>query len=109
MHAAIARRSAVILVAVLLLAWPAVPRVQAQRSGGTLTIARPVDAVSLDPHFETTAPGAWVYQMILEPLITLGPDMKIKPVLASSYRVLDATRIRFTLRRGVRFHDGTPF
>jgi peptide/nickel transport system substrate-binding protein len=77
--------------------------------GGTLTIARPVDAVSLDPHFETTAPGAWIYQMILEPLVTMGPDMKIRPVLATGYRVLSPTRIRFTLRRGVRFHDGTPF
>jgi peptide/nickel transport system substrate-binding protein len=77
--------------------------------GGTLTIARPVDAVSLDPHFETTAPGAWIFQLILEPLVTMGPDMKIQPVLATSWRVMSPTRIRFTLRRNVRFHDGTPF
>ena len=77
--------------------------------GGTLTIARPVDAVSLDPHFETTAPGAWIFQMILEPLVTMGSDMKVQPQLATSWRVVSPTRIRFTLRRNVRFHDGTLF
>jgi peptide/nickel transport system substrate-binding protein len=77
--------------------------------GGTLTIGRPVDAVSLDPHFETTAPGAWIYQMILEPLVTMGPDMKVQPKLATGWKVLSPTRIRFTLRRDVKFHDGTPF
>lgn len=102
-------RGWIVALVVLLLAGFTAPAAQAQRSGGTLTIARPVDAVSLDPQFETTAPGAWIYQMILEPLIALGPDMKIKPVLATGYRVIDASRIRFTLRRGVRFHDGTPF
>ncbi|MDI6771244.1 MAG: ABC transporter substrate-binding protein [bacterium] len=77
--------------------------------GGTLTIGRPVDAVSLDPHFETTAPGAWIYQMILEPLVTMGPDMKVRAALATAWRVMSPTRIRFTLRRDVKFHDGTPF
>ncbi|HXA95500.1 MAG TPA: D-alanyl-D-alanine dipeptidase, partial [Candidatus Dormibacteraeota bacterium] len=33
----------------------------AQKPGGTLTIVRPTDPVSLDPQLETTAPGAWVY------------------------------------------------
>ena len=31
----------------------------AQKRGGTLTIVRPTDPVSLDPNLETTAPGAW--------------------------------------------------
>ena len=30
--------------------------------------ARPIP-VSLDPHLETTAPGAWVYFNMLEPLV----------------------------------------
>jgi ABC-type transport system substrate-binding protein len=30
---------------------------QAQKRGGTLTIVRPTDPVSLDPHTETTAPA----------------------------------------------------
>jgi peptide/nickel transport system substrate-binding protein len=80
----------------------------AQKRGGTLTIVRPTDPVSLDPHLETTAPGAWVYNNILEPLVIFDEKMQIKPVLAASYDVVAPTRIRFKLRPGVKFHDGTP-
>jgi peptide/nickel transport system substrate-binding protein len=80
----------------------------AQKRGGTLTIVRPTDPVSLDPHLETTAPGAWVYNNILEPLVIFDEKMQIRPVLAASYDVVAPTRIRFKLRPGVKFHDGTP-
>lgn len=79
------------------------------KQGGTLTIARPSDAISLDSMLETTAPGAWVYVNILEPLIRLNPQMEIEPVLAERWEVVDDTRIRFHLREGVEFHDGEPF
>jgi peptide/nickel transport system substrate-binding protein len=105
------RRGGLVAVSLTLalLASPVFSGPAAPVRGGTLTIARPVDAVSLDPHFETTAPGAWIYQMILEPLIALGPDMKVQAKLATAWRVQSPTRIRFTLRRDVKFHDGTPF
>lgn len=75
----------------------------------TLTIARPADPVSLDPHFETTAPGSWVFSQVLEPLITVNQDMEIEGRLATEWEFVDPTRLRFTLRQGVTFHDGTPF
>ncbi len=80
----------------------------AQKRGGTLTIVRPTDPVSLDPQLETTAPGAWVYFNMLEPLLTLDEKMQIKPALATGYEVLSPTKVRFKLRPGVKFHDGTP-
>lgn len=80
----------------------------AQKRGGTLTIVRPTDPVSLDPQLETTAPGAWVYYNILEPLLTLDEKMQIHLKLAASYEVLSSTRVRFKLRPGVKFHDGSP-
>src|SRR6266513_216835 len=83
--------------------------VEAQKRGGTLTIVRPTDPVSLDPQLETTAPGAWVYFNMLEGLLTLDEKMQIKPVLATSYEVMSPTKVRFKLRPGVKFHDGTPF
>ena len=46
----------------------------AQKRGGTLTIVRPTDPVSLDPNLETTAPGAWVYFNMLEGLLTLDDE-----------------------------------
>lgn len=75
--------------------------------GGTLTIARPVDANSLDLFKDSSAPASWVYGLIYEPLVTLGANMKVGPGLASSWRVLSPTSIRFFLRKGVKFHDGT--
>jgi peptide/nickel transport system substrate-binding protein len=84
------------------------PRAEAQKRGGTLTIVRPTDPVSLDPHLETTAPGAWVYNNILEPLVIFDEKLQIKPVLATGWEVVSPTRLRFKLRPGVRFHDGTP-
>ena len=55
----------------------------AQKRGGTLTIVRPTDPVSLDPNLETTAPGAWVYFNMLEGLLTLDEKMQVKPALAT--------------------------
>ncbi len=94
---------------VLGLAVTLVSPVDAQKRGGTLTIVRPTDPVSLDPNLETTAPGAWVYFNMLEGLLTLDDKMQIKPALATSYEVMSPTKVRFKLRSGVKFHDGTPF
>ena len=86
-----------------------VPPADAQKRGGTLTIVRPTDPVSLDPNLETTAPGAWVYFNMLEGLLTLDDKMQVKPSLATSYEVMSPTKVRFKLRPNVKFHDGTPF
>jgi len=95
------------LVGTLLLALLVTPAM-AQKRGGTLTIVRPTDPVSLDPQLETTAPGAWVYYNILEPLISLDEKMQIQLKLAASYEVMSPTKVRFKLRPNVKFHDGTP-
>src|SRR5207248_1375867 len=94
---------------VLGLAATLVPSADAQKRGGTLPIVRPTDPVSLDPNLETTAPGAWVYFNMLEGLLTLDDKMQVKPALAASYEVMSPTKVRFKLRPGVKFHDGTPF
>src|SRR5262249_22426362 len=93
----------------LALAAVLVPAAGAQKRGGTPTIVRPTDPVSLDPNLETTAPGAWVYFNMLEGLLTLDDKMQVKPLLATSYEVMSPTKVRFKLRSGVKFHDGTPF
>ncbi len=74
-----------------------------------LVIARPSDAISLDAQRETTAPGAWVYGNIIEPMIALQADGTLAPRLATSWEFVDETRLRLELREGVTFHDGTPF
>ncbi|HXF63472.1 MAG TPA: ABC transporter substrate-binding protein [Caldilineaceae bacterium] len=78
-------------------------------AGGALYIARPTDAVGLDPKVETTSPGNWVMSNIYENLVKLDTDMTFKPVLAESWEQIEPDRWRFTLRQGVKFHDGTDF
>jgi len=74
-----------------------------------LIVGRPTDAVSLDAAADTTGPGTIVYGNIIESLITLEADGSYKPRLATSYKVMAPDTIRFFLRKGVKFHDGTPF
>src|SRR5256712_4614453 len=81
---------------------------EAQKRGGPLPIVRPTDPVSLDPQLETTAPGAWVYFNMLEPLLTMDEKMQIRPALAASYEVLSPTKVPFRLRPTVKSPDGTP-
>jgi len=78
-------------------------------SGGTLTIARPTDAVGLDPKVETTSPGNWVMSNIYENLVKLDTDLSFQPALAESWEQVEADRWRFNLRQGVTFHDGSDF
>jgi len=80
-----------------------------EKRGGTLTIVRPTDPVSLDSNLETTGPGAWVYYNITEPLLVLDEAGKLQPRLATGWQVTSPTKIRFKLRPNVKFHDGTPF
>src|SRR5688500_5418806 len=93
---------------VLVIAVALLPVACAQKCGGTLTIVRPTDPVSLDPNLETTAPGEWVYFNMLEGLLTLDDKMQVKPLLATSYEVMSPTKVRFKLRPNVKFHVGTP-
>ncbi|MFO1027268.1 MAG: ABC transporter substrate-binding protein [Acetobacteraceae bacterium] len=51
-----------------------------------------------------------VLMAIYDSLVRLAPDGEPKPGLAESWHYNeDLTEITFTLRKGVTFHDGTPF
>jgi len=46
--------------------------------------------------------------MVWDTLFTMDEKMQIRPALAASYEVMSPTKVRFKLRPGVKFHDGTP-
>ena len=76
---------------------------------GTLTVAMARAIETLDPPLSLSI-GNWSISMTMfDSLVTVGPDGSLQPMLATRWEVLDPLTWRFTLRRGVRFHDGQPF
>ncbi len=67
------------------------------------------DLKSLDPYSlnETFTHG--VLGNVYEGLTKRGKDLKIIPGLAERWEILEPTRWRFYLRKGVKFHDGEDF
>lgn len=46
---------------------------------------------------------------IFDTLVMLSPDYQVLPGLATKWELRPPNTYRFTLRSGVKFHDGTPF
>lgn len=94
------------LIAVALAAAVAVP-VMGQAK--TLRWASQGDILTLDPHAQneglTIAASSYVY----DSLVAYDKDFKLSPALALSWEQPEPTVWRFTLRQGVKFHDGAPF
>jgi peptide/nickel transport system substrate-binding protein len=78
-------------------------------SAVTLRIANQGDALSLDPHSLNESLQLTVLNNIYEPLVVRGRDYKLAPSLATDWKQTEPTVWRFNLRKGVKFHDGTPF
>ncbi len=76
-----------------------------------INIGTQLEPPILDPSAAaSTAIAEVVYGNVFETLVRLAPDASIVPGLASAWRIApDGLAYTFTLRPGVRFHDGTPF
>jgi peptide/nickel transport system substrate-binding protein len=62
-----------------------------------------------DPHAYDNIQTSMVQQQVFEPLVCYDLQDKLQPCLAVSWKQLDPLTWEFALRRGVTFHDGTPF
>lgn len=82
-------------------------------SGGadakTLKWAFQGDAQSLDPHTLNETFTLSFLGNVYEGLVRRNKDLVIEPALAESWELMDATRWRFHLRKGVKFHNGNAF
>ena len=67
------------------------------------------DVQSMDPHSLNETLQLSFTQNIYDPLVSRGKDMSLKPGLATKWTQTSPTVWRFELRKGVTFHDGTPF
>jgi peptide/nickel transport system substrate-binding protein len=77
--------------------------------GQSLRYANQGELKSLDPYTlkETTTIAHLAH--VYEGLVSRDKDLKIVPALAESFEILEPTRWRFHLRKGVKFHNGDPF
>ncbi len=78
-------------------------------SAVTLRVANQGDALSLDPHSLNESLQLTVVNNVYEPLIQRDRNYKLEPILATDWKQTSPTVWRFNLRKGVQFHDGTPF
>jgi len=81
------------------------------KMGGTLVFGRGGDSVGLDPAYETDGNSFLVCDNIYEALVFYKDESTaLEPGLASSWDISkDGKTYTFHLRKGVKFHDGTPF
>jgi peptide/nickel transport system substrate-binding protein len=75
----------------------------------TLRWAAQNDILTLDPHSQNHATTHSIIQHTYEGLTRYAKDYKIEPCLAVSWKQISDTHWRFNLRKGVKFHDGSPF
>ena len=101
-----------VLSGVLLLAIVAcAPGDADRRPDDVLVIGQTAEPKSLDPHVVTALNDFRILVNLYEGLARFGDGtLEPEPALAERWEIsADGLRYRFHLRRGVRFHDGTPF
>ncbi|HKX17232.1 MAG TPA: ABC transporter substrate-binding protein [bacterium] len=78
-------------------------------AAGTVTVAQGAEPATLDPLQEISRTGYNVTLQIYDPLFMRNPAGRIVPMLASGYKIVNPTTWQFSLRKGVKFHNGEPF
>jgi peptide/nickel transport system substrate-binding protein len=81
------------------------PALQAQ----TLRWASQGDPQTMDPHSQNESMTNMMNGQVYERLTSRSKTLEIVPSLATAWTQVNPTTWRFTLRRGVKFHDGGDF
>lgn len=74
-----------------------------------LRIGLSAEPGSLDPQYDNFPANNQIALHIFEALVAQDEHQLLRPALAVSWRTLDERTWEFTLRDGVRFHDGSSF
>jgi peptide/nickel transport system substrate-binding protein len=80
------------------------------KHGDKLKIGIGITLDVVDPAPQTTTTVSQIVDMMAETLVAVNPEGKTVPLLAESWTPsTDGLEYTFTLRKGVKFHDGTDF
>src|SRR4051794_17441307 len=95
------------ILAMALLGAGALPAT-AQKSADTLRIVMRDALPNIDPYYNNLRTGVVMHHQGWDTLVYRNPDtFKVEPLLATEWKQVDPTTIDFTLRPGVKFHDGS--
>ncbi len=75
----------------------------------TLRWAAQNDILTMDPHSQNHATTNAILMHAYEGLTRYSDKYEVEPALATKWTFVSPTQVRFELRKGVKFHDGTPF
>ena len=81
----------------------------ASASAVTLRVSDQGDVQSMDPHSLNESLQLSFMANVYESLVTRDKNMAVVPLLATAWKQTSPTVWHFDLRKGVKFHDGTPF
>ena len=82
----------------------------AQKSANTLRVTWRDAVPDVDPYSNQLRTGLVLAHQAWDTLVYRDPDtFQIKPLLALSWKQTSDTSFEFELRKGVTFHDGSPF
>jgi len=76
------------------------------KKGGKLTFALEQDPVHIAPFGAILTANHWGKEPMYESLIEWDAKLNQRPALAQSWKVVDPRTVDFTLKRGIRFHNG---
>jgi peptide/nickel transport system substrate-binding protein len=74
-----------------------------------ITVGINVDATSMDPPMSTSTTDKIVLSQIFDTLLFRDDDMKVQPLLATEWKLIDDTTWEFNLKEGIKFHNGEEF
>lgn len=74
---------------------------------GRVVVAQGVDTESGDPANQSATPSLNVGYLQFDTLVSRAADLKVRPSLATKWKVVNDRTWRFDLRKDVTFHDGS--
>lgn len=89
---------------------PAAPAAPKVATGGTITFVLANDVIDFDPLRSRAFVDRNAHYQIYDSLVRIDSSGKIIPWLAEKWETAaDGSAVTFSLRKGVRYHDGSPF
>src|ERR687898_2050148 len=82
------------------------PRGAPIERGGRIVWGLESDPAHVAPFGGILTANHWAKEFAYDSLVEWDRNLNVRPALAEKFEILDKTRIRWTLKRGVRFHNG---